>query len=120
MLQARYIILEAENQRDALKLVKESRPNLVILNFHLPRVNIGRLCGRIREEAAEEYQTNGALPIILVVESPDTINKTEIVSIGADDRIYKPLPVSIVEKRVKDLLDRRQSWENSLPASSPP
>ena len=44
------------------------------------------------------------LPIILLLESPETIGTDQLRALGADDRIYKPLPVSIVEKRVKDLL----------------
>jgi DNA-binding response OmpR family regulator len=145
MLQAHYVILEAENQRDALKLARESRPNLVMLNYLLPRTNIGRLCAKIREEAgggaegreqrseargqrseargqrpevreqrAEDRGARGEsrepraeisrLPIILLVESAETIGMDQLRALGADDRIYKPLPVSIVEKRVKDLL----------------
>ncbi len=126
MLQAHYVILEAENQRDALRLARESKPNLVILNYHLPRVNIGRLCARIREEAtASRNSENPArplttqsipgaqdgpvavdsrLPIMLLVDSRDTISSEQLRGLGADDRIYKPLPVSIVEKRIRDLL----------------
>ena len=126
MLQAHYVILEAENQRDALKHAKESRVNLVILNFHLPRANIGKLCARIREEATAGRNSenlallstiqsmpgvqdgpaavDSRLPIILLVDSRDTISSEELRGLGADDRIYKPLPVSIVEKRIRDLL----------------
>ena len=110
MLQAHYVILEAENQRDALRLARESRPNLVMLNFHLPRTNIGKLCAKIREEAGvgaesgEPRVESSRLPIILLLESPETIGLSQLRALGADDRIYKPLPVSIVEKRVKDLL----------------
>lgn len=101
-----------------MKLVKESGPNLVILNFHLPRVNIARLCERIREEANASRRSDATkgqdgtaahtsrLAIILLVESPDTLTADHLRALGADDRIYKPLPVSIVEKRVKDLLAR--------------
>jgi hypothetical protein len=59
MLQAHYVILEAENQRDALRLARESKPNLVMLNFHLPRTNIGRLCAKIREEAGVGAEDRG-------------------------------------------------------------
>jgi DNA-binding response OmpR family regulator len=111
--------LEAENQHDALKLVRESLPNLVILSFHLPRVNIGHLCARIREEAGDQAAPNGVLPIILVVESLETLRKEEVASLWADDRIYKPLPVSIVEKRVKELLERSSGQRKILPTTSP-
>ncbi len=118
MLQARYMILEAESQRDALKLAGESRPNLVILNYQLPRTNIGRLCAKIREEAGEraESQTtveSSRIPIILLVDSPETMDANQLHALGADERIYKPLPVSIVEKRVKELLAKAAGQLNA-------
>jgi CheY-like chemotaxis protein len=135
MLQAHYVILEAESQHDALKHAKESWVDLVILSFHLPRVSIGRLCARIREQAAERPESreplpasgrqagraesqataeSSRLPIILLVDSRDTISSEELRGLGADDRIYKPLPVSIVEKRVKDLLAHSAIREEPL------
>jgi FlaA1/EpsC-like NDP-sugar epimerase/DNA-binding NarL/FixJ family response regulator len=125
ILQGRYVILEAENQRDALRLARESRPDLAILNYHLPRTSIGRLCAKIQEEAVERAESraplpansrqagraesqaiadSSKLPIILLVDSSETIGLSQLRALGADDRIYKPLPVSIVEKRVEELL----------------
>jgi FlaA1/EpsC-like NDP-sugar epimerase/DNA-binding NarL/FixJ family response regulator len=140
MLQAHYVILEADNPRDALKHARESRPNLVIVNFHLPRANIGKLCARIREEAAAGRNSEdlallstirstprvqdgpaavkSRFPIILLVDSRDTVSSEQLRALGADNRIYNPLPVSIVEKRVRDLLaDSSMHGEPVSPAS---
>ncbi|MBI3015893.1 MAG: response regulator [Candidatus Tectomicrobia bacterium] len=50
ILQARYQVFEAENDRQALLRVKQCEPHLVILDFHLPSVNIPRLCQKIKRE----------------------------------------------------------------------
>ena len=74
-LQTRYIVLEAETEREAMRHVQGSDPHLVMLNFHLPRTNVRRLC-------------------------------------------EKPLPVSIVEKRVKALLGQRAAASSFPPAEA--
>lgn len=62
--------------------------------------------GEPRAESGERRDEGLRLPIILLLESPETIGVSQLRALGADDRIYKPLPVSIVEKRVKDLLPK--------------
>jgi DNA-binding response OmpR family regulator len=126
MLQAHYAVLEAEDQHEGLRLAKESEPNLVILNFHLPRTNIERLCTRLREEGGERAESRepkaqsqitgetSRLSIILLVDSPDAISGDQLRALGADDLVYKPLPVSVVEKRVGDLL--RSASNKRVPA----
>ncbi|MBI3016215.1 MAG: hypothetical protein HYY65_14395 [Candidatus Tectomicrobia bacterium] len=46
---ARCQVFEAENDRQALLRVKECEPQMVILDFHLPSVNIRRLCQKIKK-----------------------------------------------------------------------
>jgi CheY-like chemotaxis protein len=98
VLESRYHVLEASDRRRALCLVKEQKPDLIILNYDLPGVNIRRLCARIREG-------NGRIPIILLIESAEVASLQQILDLGADDRLYKPIPVHILETRVKRLLE---------------
>ena len=106
ILQTWYIVLEAETEREAMRHVQGSDPHLVMLNFHLPRTNVRRLCEKIRlrgTSAASESPQQGP-PILLLVDSAESLSMAQVHELGANDRIYKPLPVSIVEKRVRSLL----------------
>ncbi|MBI3000226.1 MAG: response regulator transcription factor [Deltaproteobacteria bacterium] len=95
--------------------MKECEPHLVILDFHLPSVNIRRLCQKIKRENGNQY-----LPIILLANSADTTSLNQVLAMGADDRLYKPIPVSILETRVKSLLQREKARRQapSHPAAS--
>jgi len=51
ILQAWYIVLEAENERETMQHVGHSAPHMVILNSHLPRTNIKKLYEKIKHHA---------------------------------------------------------------------
>jgi FlaA1/EpsC-like NDP-sugar epimerase/ActR/RegA family two-component response regulator len=112
ILQARYQVFEAENDRQALLRVKECEPNLVILDFHLPSVNIRQLCKKIKLQKGGE-----SLPIILLANSADTTSLNQVLAMGADDRLYKPIPVNILETRVNSLLEREKTRRQPVPHS---
>jgi PleD family two-component response regulator len=103
---------------------------LVILDLHLPNTNIRRLCARLKGEigrslagmgdkathggngnptaASERTPRNGAPAIILLAETADVASLNDVLALGADDRLYKPIPVNILEMRVRRLLEQRE------------
>jgi FlaA1/EpsC-like NDP-sugar epimerase len=99
ILEGSYEVSEAESSHRVPQQVKEWEPDLVILDFDRPQARLRRLCARIK-------QGNGKpnLPIILLTESADSASLEQVLALGADDRVYKPIRVDILEKRVKDLL----------------
>ncbi|HSB78785.1 MAG TPA: hypothetical protein VLM91_08360, partial [Candidatus Methylomirabilis sp.] len=125
--EGQYQILEAENRRLALLKFIECQPDLVILDFDLPNTNIRRLCARLKGEVSKlaSWQTrafgfrdlgmvekkgsneDGRPAIILLQETADVASLSDVVALGADDRVYKPIPVKILEMRVKRLLNRQ-------------
>ncbi len=100
ILEGTYQVSEVETGRGAPPRVTEWGPDLVILDFHLPQTRVRRLCARIK-------QGNGKpnLPIILLTESADSASLEQVLALGADDRVYKPIQVDILEKRIKNLLN---------------
>lgn len=129
ILEGQYQVDEAENRRQAILRITECQPDLVILDLHLPNTNIRRLCARLKGEvgklanwqarafgkrengmAAENGSNgNGQAAIILLLETAEVASLNDVVALGADDRLYKPIPVNILESRVKVLLMRRES-----------
>jgi nucleoside-diphosphate-sugar epimerase/CheY-like chemotaxis protein len=128
ILEGQYQVDEAENRRQALLRITECQPDLVILDLHLPNTNIRRLCARLKGEvgnlaswqarafgngvnkvaAGSEASGNGRPAIILLLETADAATLNDVVALGADDRLYKPIPVSTLESRMKVLLKRRE------------
>jgi excisionase family DNA binding protein len=79
------------------------KPDLVILDIRMPKVDGFELCARIRKD------TNTSLPRILAVSSlPGREWIRKIRDLGADDYLEKPL--------TKDALLRKIEWLSAFPA----
>lgn len=91
----------AMNGLDALKRVKEDKPDLVVLDLMLPEMDGLEVCKRIRS-----VPDTGMLPILMLTakaEESDTIVGLEL---GADDYVTKPFSPKALVARVKALLRR--------------
>lgn len=93
--------LTAMTGREALKKVKEEKPDLVILDLMLPEIDGLEVCKRLRS-----VPETAMLPIIMLTakaEESDTIVGLEL---GADDYVTKPFSPKAIVARVKALLRR--------------
>ena len=91
----------AMNGLDALKRVKEDKPDLVVLDLMLPHMDGLEVCKRLRA-----VPDTSMLPIIMLTakaEESDTIVGLEL---GADDYVTKPFSPKALVARVKALLRR--------------
>lgn len=91
----------AMNGLEALKKVKEDKPDLVVLDLMLPEMDGLEVCKRMRSNP-----DSAMLPIIMLTakaEESDTIVGLEL---GADDYVTKPFSPKALVARVKALLRR--------------
>ncbi len=88
---------------EALVLVDESAPDLVVLDWMLPRVSGIEICRRLR---ARPESRN--LPIIMLTARGDEGDKVLGLELGADDYITKPFSIREFMSRVRALLRRAQ------------
>ena len=80
-----YSLLFAKNGREALQIVSESRPQIVITDWMMPDTTGPELCKKIRQESKEGYTY-----IILLTSSSDLEKLVEGLASGADDYLTKP------------------------------
>ncbi len=86
---------------EALKKVKEDKPDLVVLDLMLPEMDGLEVCKRLRS-----VPDTAMLPILMLTakaEESDTIVGLEL---GADDYVTKPFSPKALVARVKALLRR--------------
>jgi two-component system, OmpR family, KDP operon response regulator KdpE len=96
-----YGIRTASDGEEALQLMKEWMPDLIITDLRMPNVDGLELCRRIRTESR--------IPIIVLsVKGEDTI-KVEALDAGADDYITKPFSINELLARVRAALRRASS-----------
>jgi FlaA1/EpsC-like NDP-sugar epimerase/ActR/RegA family two-component response regulator len=98
LLESKYRIYEVVDRQHAVRVARECKPDLVILDLDLPGANIRRMCSQLREG-------DGCVPILIVTGSAEAASLEQVRKLGADDRVYRPIPVNILETRVKRLLD---------------
>jgi two-component system OmpR family response regulator len=89
---------EAEEGEGALASIGQARPDLLILDINLPRMNGLDVCRRVRAE--------GDLPILFLSSRDDEIDRVLGIELGADDYVVKPFSPREVVARVTAILRR--------------
>src|SRR5256885_8199840 len=80
-----YQVLFAQNGAEALQIVSESRPQIVITDWMMPGLSGPDLCKKIRDEGNAEYTY-----IIVLTSSSELDRLVEGLAAGADDYLTKP------------------------------
>ncbi len=91
-------VMTAQNGRQALQLIAEEGPDLVILDICLPDIDGIELCQEIRRSSI--------VPIIFLSGKSEDIDKIIGLSVGGDDYITKPFCADELIARVKAKLRR--------------
>lgn len=95
-------VVITDNGSEALLLIKDSRPDLILCDSQMPGLDGEALCRAIKREA----QT-AAIPFVLM--SGERMGDKDVVSgleQGADDYILKPFTMSVVLARLRAVLRR--------------
>ncbi|MEG1180535.1 MAG: response regulator transcription factor [Oscillospiraceae bacterium] len=98
-----YTVLMAHNGADAISIVREKSPSLVLLDIMMPVIDGWEVCRQIREFSK--------IPVIMLTAKGETFDKIMGLDLGADDYIVKPFDTKEVVARIKAVL-RRSGSEN--------
>jgi len=96
--QAGYDVTTATNGEKALAKFESFRPDLIILDWMLPRVDGLEVARRVRMQSS--------VPIIMLTARADEIDRIEGLNGGADDYVVKPFSARELEVRVRAVLRR--------------
>lgn len=91
----------AATGEDALNLILDRPPSLVLLDLNLPHMSGFEMCRRLRAEA-----TTVRVPILMLTARTDESDKVLGLNIGADDYITKPFSMRELVARVNAVLRR--------------
>ncbi|MGD8570060.1 MAG: response regulator [Gammaproteobacteria bacterium] len=94
-------LYEADNSDEAMRLINDVRPDLVLLDVMLPGTMDGyQLCERIKSNA----QTRSIVVVLLTARAQQSdIEKGGAV--GADDYIVKPFSPGQLKQRITEICD---------------
>jgi DNA-binding response OmpR family regulator len=103
--QAGYQVHTAANAEDAISFVRNSPPDLVMLDIGLP--------GKDGLDALREIKAQHNLPVIFLTGRRRELDEVVGLELGADDYITKPFDVDVVLAHIKAVL--RRTDNNSQP-----
>jgi len=93
-----YQVLIAYDGIEALRLARESRPDLVVLDLMLPDIDGLEVCRVLRHESD--------VPIIMLTARSTDQDKLTGLGLGADDYVTKPFSLKELAARVRAVLRR--------------
>lgn len=88
-----YNTLEANDGEEAVRIALNEKPDLVLLDIMLPKMDGLAVCKRIRQTLN--------IPILMISAKDEEIDKILGLELGADDYITKPFSIRELMARVK-------------------
>ncbi len=104
-LSDRYNILQAENGKEALNILNDNNPDLIVSDIMMPLMDGIQLCDTIKNNP--EYSH---IPVILLTAKSTHEDKVTGFKSGADEYITKPFDLDILESRISYLINLRQKF----------
>ncbi|MDE0589596.1 phosphate regulon transcriptional regulator PhoB [Halocynthiibacter sp. C4] len=96
-----YHVLRAADGEEALLMVREELPDLVLLDWMLPNVSGIEICRRLKSRGETR-----AIPVIMLSARSEEIDRVRGLETGADDYVVKPYSVAELMARVRTQLKR--------------
>ena len=96
-----YDVRLAANGTDALRQVKESKPDVILLDIMVPQLNGWEICRRLKQD-----RETAAIPVIMVSGRVEEGDKVLGFEMGADDYVTKPFSPRELLARVRAVTRR--------------
>ena len=104
-----YEVLSTTDGAQGYVMIREEKPDLVILDLMLPKMSGYEICRKVRAEG-------DATPILMLTARGEEMDRVLGLDLGADDYVTKPFSVPELLARVRALLRRARSFQaGSLP-----
>lgn len=95
-LRGEFDVRLATSGQEALRLVEEAPPDLILLDILMPEMDGYEVCRRLKA-----VPSTSNIPVIFLTAKGDVADETMGLALGAVDYIVKPVSVPIVQARVR-------------------
>ncbi len=94
-----YKVLQAHDGQEGLEMAKKEKPNLIILDLMMPKMDGYKVCGLLKRDA--RY---AKIPIILLTARAQEEDMSLGEELGADAYITKPFDPEELLGKIKELM----------------
>lgn len=112
VLKDRYRIRFSVSGQQALTMVEENPPDLILLDIMMPDMSGIELCKILKSRAGSE-----AIPVLFVTSNQEREIEVDGLAAGGTDFIYKPVRPHLVRTRIANYLELKQAREKLLAQS---
>jgi CheY-like chemotaxis protein len=99
MLDQDYIILEATNGEEAVDIAKGQKPDIILMDLMMPKMDGYTACSEIKADQATKM-----IPVIMLTAVGHELNKKYAMEMGAEGYITKPFTVQELTNVITPLL----------------
>ena len=92
----KYDVHSVYSGKEALQLIKQTTPDLVVLDIMMPGINGYEICQALRENSSTKR-----VPIIILSAKSQMEDKLHAIDVGADDYICKPFDPAELARRIR-------------------
>lgn len=96
-----YDVATAEDGTEAIRMVQEDRPDLIIADISMPGMDGFELCSQLRRDPATR-----TIPFIFLTAKDHDQDKIKASKVGSDDYLTKPCPLDQLAEHVETVIDR--------------
>jgi two-component system alkaline phosphatase synthesis response regulator PhoP len=99
MLDKDYIVLEATNGEEAVEIAKVQKPDLILMDLIMPKMDGYTACSEIKADQA----TKG-IPVVILTAVGHELNRKFAMEIGAEGYVTKPFNIQELKDVITPLL----------------
>jgi len=105
-------VVQAHDGSEAVLAVQRERPDLLVLDWMMPKLDGLEVCRRVRRESI--------VPILMLTARSEEIDRVLGLEVGADDYLVKPFGIRELLARVHALLRRVELFREAGNDAAPP
>ncbi len=105
---ADFKVLIASDGIEGLRIAREQRPDVILLDLMMPQMTGDKVCRALKEDPE-----TASIPVIMLTAKAEPDERVQGLELGADDYVTKPFSPKELVLRVKAVLRRLHASERS-------
>ncbi len=101
-----YETIEGYDGEQAVKMTREAKPDLVLLDIMMPKLDGFAVCEILKNDEATRH-----IPILMLTAKREVPDKVKGLNIGADDYVTKPFNFQELLARIRSLLKAKNEQQ---------